>query len=321
MLAGTRHHTRARRGIVLVLVLAMLGLLALIGVTFATFSGQARINARNFAQSVIQPQDDELMDFALQQLITDTGDLRSAIRGHSLARDMFGNDAFNNGYLAANPVTGGNLLITEHPGVHDRGRRLRRADEHPDPGRRPGDVRLQLHPVDHAGLVHRHHRLGQPHARQPDVRDPGRRLRAPTATSRSSAARAITPSASACSIRRTLVQSQTARRARSPGSMPNHWTVLNNPTLGYISYNQYNPFPGWPIAASNAAQTGARAGVQRGNVNNVAFTLDGRWLHAFNGPGMGTQFNVTVTDQRRQLYQRHDHRAAVRPTATSATTA
>ena len=46
MLAGTRHHTRARRGIVLVLVLAMLGLLALIGVTFATFSGQARINAR-----------------------------------------------------------------------------------------------------------------------------------------------------------------------------------------------------------------------------------------------------------------------------------
>ena len=93
MLAGTRHHTRVRRGIVLVLVLAMLGLLALIGVTFATFSGQARINARNFAQSVIQPQDDELMDFALQQLITDTGDLRSAIRGHSLARDMFGNDA------------------------------------------------------------------------------------------------------------------------------------------------------------------------------------------------------------------------------------
>ena len=43
MLAGTRHHTRVRRGIVLVLVLAMLGLLALIGVTFATFSGQARI--------------------------------------------------------------------------------------------------------------------------------------------------------------------------------------------------------------------------------------------------------------------------------------
>ncbi len=134
MLAGTRHHTRARRGIVLVLVLAMLGLLALIGVTFATFSGQARINAHNFTQSVIQPQDDELMDFALQQLITDTGDLRSAIRGHSLARDMFGNDANNNGYLAANPLTGSALLIQNIAPSTDHGRCLRRADEYPDPG-------------------------------------------------------------------------------------------------------------------------------------------------------------------------------------------
>ena len=49
MLASSRRNQPSgRRGIVLVLVLAMLGLLALIGVTFATFSGQARINARNF---------------------------------------------------------------------------------------------------------------------------------------------------------------------------------------------------------------------------------------------------------------------------------
>ena len=62
-------------------------------VTFATFSGQSRISARNFAQSVNQPQRDELMDYALSQLISDTADIRSAIRGHSLARDMYGNDA------------------------------------------------------------------------------------------------------------------------------------------------------------------------------------------------------------------------------------
>ena len=67
--------------------------MALIGVTFATFTGQSRIGARNFAQSVNQPQRDELMDFALSQLISDTADIRSAIRGHSLARDMYGNDA------------------------------------------------------------------------------------------------------------------------------------------------------------------------------------------------------------------------------------
>ena len=42
----------------------MLGLLALIGVTFATFSGQARINNRNYQQSLLQPQGDELLDFA-----------------------------------------------------------------------------------------------------------------------------------------------------------------------------------------------------------------------------------------------------------------
>ena len=52
---------------------------------------------------MIQPQDDELMDFALAQLITDTNDVRSAIRGHSLARDMYGNDANRNGYLAVPP--------------------------------------------------------------------------------------------------------------------------------------------------------------------------------------------------------------------------
>ena len=93
MLTSTRHHTRVRRGIVLVLVLAMLGLLALIGVTFATFSGQARINARNFAQSSSQPQDDELLDFALSAVDHRHRRPRSVIRGHSLARDMFGNDA------------------------------------------------------------------------------------------------------------------------------------------------------------------------------------------------------------------------------------
>ena len=77
--------------------------MAVIGVAFATFSGQSRISARNFAQSVNQPQRDELMDYALEQLIGDTADIRSAIRGHSMARDMYGNDGNFNGYLASRP--------------------------------------------------------------------------------------------------------------------------------------------------------------------------------------------------------------------------
>ena len=105
MLASIRPNQgkRGRRGIVLVLILGMLALMALIGITFATFSGQSRISARNFVQSMNQPQRDELMDYALSQLISDTPDLRSAIRGHSLARDMYGNDASFNGYLASRP--------------------------------------------------------------------------------------------------------------------------------------------------------------------------------------------------------------------------
>ncbi len=89
-----------RRGIILVVVLGMLGLLALIGVTFATFSGQAQVNARNYALSDTRPDPGHLMDFALAQLVNDTNNPQSAIRGHSLKRDMYGNDAVYNGFVA-----------------------------------------------------------------------------------------------------------------------------------------------------------------------------------------------------------------------------
>ena len=96
----------------LVLVLAMLGLLALVGVTFATYAGTSRMSNRQFMLSLFQPQADELIDFGLAQLITDTNDVRSAIRGHSLARDMFGNDATNNSLLAASPTTGQFTIVS-----------------------------------------------------------------------------------------------------------------------------------------------------------------------------------------------------------------
>ena len=112
MLAHYPQSQSGRRGIVLVLVLAMLGLLALVGVTFATFAGQARINNRNYQQSLLQPQGDELLDFALQQLISDTNDVRSVIRGHSLLRDMYGTGSVSNGYLPLDPTTGAPFYIT-----------------------------------------------------------------------------------------------------------------------------------------------------------------------------------------------------------------
>ena len=102
MFASSLEPRSKRRGIVLVLVLGMLGLMALIGVTFATFAGQSMIASRNFSQGVARPQAEALMDYALAQLINDTNNPLSAIRGHSLLRDMYGNDSV---FRGANPST------------------------------------------------------------------------------------------------------------------------------------------------------------------------------------------------------------------------
>ncbi len=102
-----------RRGIVLVLILGMLGLLALIGVTFATFSNQSQINARNFSQSASFPDPSEMFDFALAQLINDTANPASVIRGHSLKRDMYGADAtFNGALLNGMPGSGTPMMVS-----------------------------------------------------------------------------------------------------------------------------------------------------------------------------------------------------------------
>src|SRR4051812_42156938 len=95
-----------RRGVVLIVILGMLGLMALVGVTFATFSGQAQVGARKFSEGQNTPTSDQVMDFALDQLINDTHNPLSAIRGHSLLRDMYGNDAMFNGRLTGRPDTG-----------------------------------------------------------------------------------------------------------------------------------------------------------------------------------------------------------------------
>ena len=100
---GTRAPAAHRRGVVLILVLAMLGLLAVIGVSFATFSGQARKGAYTFSKRINRPNIDELLESAVAQLINDTTNPMSALYGHGLLRDMYGNDASTNGFYAANP--------------------------------------------------------------------------------------------------------------------------------------------------------------------------------------------------------------------------
>ncbi len=103
MFVSNRRPFARRRGVVLILVLAMLSLLAVIGVTFATFSGQTQVSQRTFGEGQKQPDPDSIIDFALDQLINDTDNPTSVIRGHSLKRDMYGNDAWNNGALSYLP--------------------------------------------------------------------------------------------------------------------------------------------------------------------------------------------------------------------------
>jgi len=105
-----------RRGVVLVLILAMLSLLALIGFSFASLTGQAQVGGRKYAEGALTPTSDSVMDFALAQLINDTTGPTSPLYGHSLKRDMYGNDAFNNGGPVAGALTSGGTSVTFNGG-------------------------------------------------------------------------------------------------------------------------------------------------------------------------------------------------------------
>src|SRR4051812_27625350 len=115
MHVATREARSPSRGIVLIVVLGVLALLVLVGVTFVSLSTQAVIGARSFARAQLRPDPAPLMDFALAQLINDTTNPMSAIRGHSLKRDIYGNDARTNGDLAALPDGTRLFLLAARP--------------------------------------------------------------------------------------------------------------------------------------------------------------------------------------------------------------
>lgn len=83
-----------RNGVVLIVVLGMLAVLALIGVAFITFSSEEEQSSNRFAVAFQIPRvdmpPDVLLLEALNQLIADTNNPQSAIRGHSLLADMYG---------------------------------------------------------------------------------------------------------------------------------------------------------------------------------------------------------------------------------------
>ncbi len=98
---GPHHPPSSRRGVVLLVVLTLLTLFAVVGLSFVLYANTAAHAAqlRRDAESVLRPDLDPELLFAyfLGQLLYDVPDdetgVYSALRGHSLARSMYGANA------------------------------------------------------------------------------------------------------------------------------------------------------------------------------------------------------------------------------------
>lgn len=118
---------KKRRGVILLVVLAMITLLTILGITFVLYSdaseATARINMEGEKTSFqLNPADwsaGELMQMAFGQLVYDVEDdeagQRSGLRGHSLSRDMYGYRYSGIPYTLGSPPPAGTGL-----GLNDR---------------------------------------------------------------------------------------------------------------------------------------------------------------------------------------------------------
>src|SRR5690349_11508210 len=88
-----------RRAVILMVVLALLTLFAILGITFVLYADSEATSARIAREAENQPRADwdpqSALAFALGQLIYDVPDntitgVGSGLRGHSLARTMYG---------------------------------------------------------------------------------------------------------------------------------------------------------------------------------------------------------------------------------------
>src|SRR5262245_35406560 len=96
--ATRRRPNEPRRGVILLVVLAMLTLFAIVGITFVYVADGQATAARlaREAEGQLRPDIDPeaVFAFALGQLLYDCNDdesgVYSALRGHSLSRNMYG---------------------------------------------------------------------------------------------------------------------------------------------------------------------------------------------------------------------------------------
>ncbi|MBI1913629.1 MAG: hypothetical protein HYS12_02570 [Planctomycetes bacterium] len=107
-----RHAEERRRAVILMVVLALLTLFAIVGITFVFFAQKNHSASVNFREALQRnPYSgggaDPLFRWAIGQLIYDVPDdlsgVQSALRGHSLARTMYG---YNDQVLNLQPYNG-----------------------------------------------------------------------------------------------------------------------------------------------------------------------------------------------------------------------
>ena len=113
---------RKRRGVILVVVLAMLLLFAGLGLTFALIAKTESQAARNFKRKFSGTVEDRLSLFQeiLAQVIYDTRKLNSALRGHSIPVDIEPIHP-KMGHLAAEVAKTARSVLTRKRGSSDQG--------------------------------------------------------------------------------------------------------------------------------------------------------------------------------------------------------
>ncbi|TWT73441.1 hypothetical protein Pla123a_37760 [Posidoniimonas polymericola] len=86
---------RRRRGVLLLIVLSILVMFMLVGTAFVLTGSNSLSSAKADEKAhVAAPQQADLLDRALRQVLRDTHDRNSAVRYHSLLRDAYGTDGF-----------------------------------------------------------------------------------------------------------------------------------------------------------------------------------------------------------------------------------
>ncbi len=112
--APRRWASRSRRGVILLVALALLSLFSVIALTYVLVASQFRRTARSSAAASLRAQDTTaLLDQAVLQVLSGTRNPRSVLGPHSLLEDLYGGDAYagqivGQGTAISHPVTAQN---------------------------------------------------------------------------------------------------------------------------------------------------------------------------------------------------------------------